>query len=260
MIFSYHNSPIYYTDQGSGPAIIFLHGFLESSTMWKEIIPHFTTSNRVITLDFPGHGKTPTIKETHSMEFFAAIVAELVAHLKIKQITVVGHSMGGYVSMAMTTLIPQQIRTLVLLASSPDSDSEARKQNRERALELVPNAKDAFVSMAISNLFNEHSRKQFSKEISEVKEEALALSVEGITAAIRGMKNRKNRTSMLKDFNNPKYMICGTNDSILPISSCETIAEATNTVLLKVTGSHMIHIEKRDEIVKLLHLIENNCV
>ncbi|HBR53652.1 MAG TPA: alpha/beta hydrolase [Flavobacteriaceae bacterium] len=260
MIFSYHHTPIYYNSQGNGPVLMLLHGFLESSTMWDSLLPEITKTYRVITFDFPGHGKTPSISKVHGMELFAEITSALLAQLGIAEATIIGHSMGGYVAMAMAEKYPGQIKKLILLNSTPAPDSQARIENRERALALVPKAKDAFVGMAITNLFNEASRIKFEKEISALKAEALTFPLEGITAAIAGMKDRKDRTMVLKSFSKPKYMICGVHDPILPIDDCKKIAEQTKTEFFSVNGSHMNHIENTTEIVKILHLIENKCI
>ncbi len=260
MIFHHNNAVIYYNVQGSGPAILLLHGFLESSTMWSQIAPEFYDRRTIITLDFPGHGKSSVVSEEHTMELFAEITRALLLHLDIKKYTVVGHSMGGYVAMAMAELFPEQIEKLVLLNSTPAEDAPERKLNRERALQLVPKAKDAFVSMAISNLFAENARILFQSEIEHLKTEALKIPVQGIIAAIKGMKNRKDRTATLKDFQKPKFMICGIEDPILPLQECRIITEHSNTRLFELKGGHMSHIENLDETVKIVHFIEFNCI
>lgn len=259
MIFHYNNSFIYYTVQGSGPALLLLHGFMESSTMWNKIASTFYETRTVITLDFPGHGNSAIVAAEHTMELFAEITNALLDHLQIETCTAVGHSMGGYVVMAMAELFPKKIEKLVLLNSTPTEDSQDRKLNRERALELVPKVKDAFVSMAISNLFSKTAHEKFQSEIEHLKAEALRMIPKGITAAIKGMKNRKDRTSVLIDFSKPKYIICGTEDPILPLQDCKTISKNTNSKLFEVEGGHMSCIEEADSIVKIVHFIENNC-
>ena len=187
-------------------------------------------------------------------------VNALLAHLTITTCTLIGHSMGGYVAMAMVELFPQKIEKLVLLNSTPAEDAPERKENRARALELVPKVKDAFVTMAIGNLFAENSRQKLTKEIARLKDEALQMTPEAITAAIKGMKNRKDRTQILKNFTKPKFMICAAQDPIIPISECKIIAKTTNSKLFEVDGGHMSHLEKLNSITKILHFIENICI
>jgi pimeloyl-ACP methyl ester carboxylesterase len=260
MIFHYHTSPIYYTLSGKGPALVLLHGFLESSTMWEMIVPEFETDHTVLTLDLPGHGKSASISETHTMECMADVLLSLLTHLNISEAIFVGHSMGGYVLMALAEVAPSKISKLVLLNSTPSEDTPERKANRERALLLVPKAKDAFVSMAISNLFSEKNRIAFASTIERSKKEALTFPLEGILAAIKGMKDREDRTHILATFSNEKHMIAALEDPILPFSDCISISEETNTPLHSVAGGHMSHVENFVKIVKIVRLIVNNCV
>lgn len=246
--------------QGSGPALLLLHGFLESSTMWTEIVQAFYKTHTVITLDFPGHGKSDVVAPEHTMEFFAEITNGLLEHLKIANCTVLGHSMGGYVAMALVELFPQRVEKLILLNSTPAEDSPKRKANRERALQLVPKTRNAFVSMAITNLFAETARTKFESEIEQLKAEALQMTTQGITAAIKGMKDRKDRTAVLKEFSKPKYLLCGTQDPILPLQECINIAKDTDSELFKLDGGHMSYIEQTVLVVKIVHFIENNCI
>ena len=109
MTFHYKNIPIHYKTFGNGPGIVLLHGFLESATMWKSLIPQLSKNKFVITIDFPGHGKSGVISEIHTMELMAEVVNELLLHLQISSATFIGHSMGGYVSLAFTELFPEKV-------------------------------------------------------------------------------------------------------------------------------------------------------
>ena len=91
----YKNTKVYYSDQGKGPAVVLLHGFLENSSMWSNLIPHLLKRNRVVTIDLLGHGKTGCIGYVHSMELMAEVVNAVLKHLRLRRIQLIGHSMGG---------------------------------------------------------------------------------------------------------------------------------------------------------------------
>lgn len=226
--------------------------------MWSKIAPKFYKTHKVITLDFPGHGKSEILSDAHTMELFAEMVISLLDHLRIEKTTLIGHSMGGYVAMAILELCPQKIEKLVLLNATPAEDSQERKENRERALQLVPKVKDAFITMAIGNLFTETHKKKFASKIETLKKEALSMTTEAIVKTIKGMKDRKDHIRTLKDFSKPKFMICGIADPILPIQECKKIAESTNSKLFELEGGHMSHLENFNILVKILHFIEKN--
>lgn len=255
MTFQFNNIPIYYNTFGNGPAIVLLHGFLESSTMWNPLISALSKNKTVVTLDFPGHGKSDVFAETHTMELLAEIVNELLKHLQISQATFVGHSMGGYVALAFAELFSEKTERLILLNSTPAADSTERKKNRNRALKVIDQNPQAYISMAIVNLFAETSREKFAVEIEALKKEALRFPMEGIKAAIKGMRDRKDRTELLKNFGKEKFMLLAEEDPILPILEARKLAETCNVSVKTIPGGHMSLIENTEAVGKYLFFI-----
>ena len=248
MTHSFKNTPIYYSVTGSGPALVLLHGFLESSTMWKSFVPSLSRKNTVITIDFPGHGKSSVIAKTHSMQLMAEVVKSVLNEVNIESAIFVGHSMGGYVALAYAELYENDIEKLVLLNSTPTADSEERKENRRRALNVIDYNAEAFISMAITNLFQEHSQQKYISDIENLKKEAIQFPVEGIKAAIQGMIDRKDRTDVLARFSKVKVMVCGNEDPIMPFSEIKLISKKTNTKLIELDSGHMSWLENKPEI------------
>ncbi len=256
MIFQYDNTSIYYEIYGKGQAIVLLHGFLESSSIWKNFIKPLSEKFTVILIDLPGHGKSDSIAETHSMELMAEVVNELLHFLKIDKAIFVGHSMGGYVALAFTELFEEKVLKLILLNSTTEADNDERIENRNRALQLLKKQKKTFIGMAISNLFSEKTRLQFLKEIEILKEEAYQFTTKGISANIKGMRDRKDRTEILKKFPRTKWIVCGHEDTIVPISISKNIARETNSEIKILPSSHMSWLENQEEIVKFLLFID----
>lgn len=251
MILNYNHTQIYYTIEGQGPAIVFLHGFLESSTMWDRFMPKIAEGKTIITIDLPGHGKSGCISETHSMELMAEVVQSVLKKNQIDIATLIGHSMGGYVALAFAELYNHKVEKLVLLNSTPAEDSEERKHNRDRAIKIIGQNSEAFISMAISNLFVESEQDQYVLEIQNMKKEANTFPIEGIIAALLGMKNRKDRTFVLKKFSKEKIMVCGLKDPLIPYKVSKLLALETGATLKNVSGGHMSHHENFNEIVKI---------
>ncbi len=254
MILNYEETPIYYKIQGKGPVVILLHGFLESSTIWDGFILKMLNEKTIVTIDLPGHGKSGCIGQVHSMELMAKVVHAIFEKHSISSAEFIGHSMGGYVILAFAEIFPNNIDKIVLLNSTPAEDSQERKQNRGRALKVVSQNPKAFISMAIGNLFPESSQEKYVSEINSLKKEALTFPLLGIAASIKGMRNRKDRSFVLKGFQKEKIMICGTNDPIIPYEVSKKLAKQTNTELKSVSGGHMSLIENLDEIVRIYTL------
>jgi pimeloyl-ACP methyl ester carboxylesterase len=160
--------------------------------------------------------------------------------------------MGGYVGLAYCEIYPTSTKNLILLNSTPAADSLQRKINRERALRLMDKSSVLFLTMVIQNLFTKDSKEKYASEIEKMKNDVLNFPIEGIKAAISGMKNRKDRTSVLKNFQGGKMMVCGRHDSLIPYKVSTTLAKETFTPIIKLNGGHMAMIENFDEIVKII--------
>ena len=256
MIIHFHHTLIYYTISGQGVPLVLLHGFLESSSMWGAFLPILSEKNKVICIDLPGHGQSGIVSETHSMELFANVVQSILEKHHISEANFMGHSMGGYVTLAFAEQFPEKINSLILLNSTSAEDSDDRKQNRERALAVIDRNPSAFISMAISNLFAEKSRTDHIKIIEQLKLEASKFPIEGIKAALRGMKNRKDRTEMLKNYEKEKYLIAGEDDPIVPLDTLSFLSKSTNTKLFTLQGGHMSSFENYEDLIKIMYFID----
>ncbi|WP_034918226.1 alpha/beta hydrolase [Gillisia sp. CAL575] len=256
MIQIYKNTPLFYSSKGTGNPLVLLHGFLESSSIWHPFIEKLSEKRQVITIDLPGHGKSGNFKETHSMELMAEVVLYILQKLEVKEVTFIGHSMGGYVSLAFCKKFPILTKGLVLLNSTPESDNEERRKNRDRAIKIIRKSKNSYISMAISNLLSVKNRELFPEQLEKLKKEALNFSEEGIIAALKGMKIRTDETSTLALYNGTKYMIAGVNDPILKFSDAEIVANKTNCIFLPLSGGHLSFIENKNEIEKIMHFID----
>lgn len=223
--------------------MVLLHGFLESSKMWNPLLSELSNNRQVITIDLPGLGESGVIAETHSMELMAEVVDTVLEHLKISTATFIGHSMGGYVTIAYAEMFPDKVEKMVLLNSTPIADSEERKETRDRALKIIDSSARSYISMAIVNWAGETSREKFSKEIELSKNLAYTFPIEGIKAALMGMRNRKDRTEVIKAFPREKYMFLAEDDPIIPIQDSLKLAKECGVKIKVVQGGHLSIIE-----------------
>lgn len=248
----YKNIKVAYTDSGKGTVLVLLHGFLENQEMWQDMIPELNKKNRVITVDLLGHGGTGCLGYVHSMEDQADMVHGVLAQLKIRKTIFIGHSMGGYVALAFAELYPDHMKGLVLMNSTARADSADRKLNRDRAIKVVKKNYTSFVRLSIDNLFSEDNRTKLTDEIEKVKLDALQTPLQGIIAALEGMKERKDREILFHFGKYPKMLILGKKDPVLNYDENKTQVENTNTELITFADGHMSHIENKAEIIKVI--------
>ncbi len=252
MTLAYKGIKINYQISGKGSALIFLHGFIENSKMWDDIIPHFANTHTCITIDLLGHGKTDCIGYIHTMEEMAYAVKVVLDHLSLKTYRLIGHSMGGYVSLACLELFPQEVIGLVLLNSTSLPDNEERKVNRTRAIEIIKKNSNAYVSMAIANLFAKENHIKFAEQIEIIKKEASKTSIQGIISALEGMKVRKDRTEVLSSFDKPKIIFAGKQDPVLTYGQSIDESKKLDTEIISFNGGHMTYLENREEFLNSL--------
>lgn len=245
----FKNTKISYTDQGKGTAVVLLHGFLENQTMWNAFVPELSKRNRIITIDLLGHGETECLGYVHTMEDQADMVHQVLHELKIRKVLLVGHSMGGYVALAFAELYPEQVKGIVLQNATSRADSPERKKNRDRAIVAVKQNYAAFIRMSITNLFSEPNRERLADRIEEVKLEALKTPLQGIVAALEGMKTRKDRELLLQQNTWPIHLILGKQDPVLNYDENVTQIEGTMVHLTTFEDGHMSHLENQHELM-----------
>lgn len=245
---------ISYQEQGSGSAVVLLHGFLEGSWMWRDVTPELAKKFRVIEIDLPGHGASDCIGYVHTMEEMAEAVFAVLQELGIRRISLVGHSMGGYVSLAFAEHYPDHVKNLVLLNSTALADSEEQKENRLRAIELVKSNHKSFVRKSVPLLFRPVNRQKKKEELNWVKEQCLLTPPQGIIAAIEGMRQRPNREVLLKFPPYPVHIIAGTKDPRISIEESRYLAVISDDVFLhELTGcGHMSYVECPTEMLKVI--------
>lgn len=258
MTIQYKGASIHFTDEGNGNPIVLLHGFLENATMWNAFIPELTKKNRIICIDLLGHGKTECLGYVHTMELMAEGVEAVLNHLNIKKCTLIGHSMGGYVALAFAEKNPDLLVGLCLMNSTALPDTDEKKQNRDRAIEAVKQNHKTFIRIAINNLFRPKNRIAFSEKIKDVINEALKTPLQGIIAALEGMKIRPDRTLILQSNNFKKMMIISKKDPVLDYNSLIAQTENTNVIVAEFPDGHMSHIENEsDFLIKIMYFIKN---
>lgn len=258
MTLKYKGININYSSAGRGTAIVLLHGFLENRSMWQPFVSKISKSHRAVTIDLLGHGKTGCLGYVHTMEDMADAVKAVLSKLRLRRIVLIGHSMGGYVSLAFAEKYPKMIKGLCLMNSTAKEDSKEKKENRDRAILAVKQNYKSFVRISVTNLFRPKNRTIFSEELNKVKEQALQTPLQGIISALEGMKIRKDRSKLIKKGRFKKLMIIGKRDPVLDYDSLYEQIENTDVKVAEFPDGHMSHIENKEVFSHtIMQFIEN---
>lgn len=254
---------VFYKTYGSAgsPVVVLLHGYLESMEIMQDLANSFSTDYFVITPDLPGHGLSGVYNKLHSMDDLAESVVKILDLNGIEKIHLVGHSMGGYVTMAFRDIFPERLLSFILLHSHCFSDSEEKKVNREKEIEMIKKGKkELIIRTNIPNIYANDNLECFSTEVERSISIAMKTPEEGIIAMLGGMKERSDRAHLLEEGGIPSLMFAGMKDNHIPVDLVERImvfARDMKRIDLKKSG-HMGFIEEKKEVVAAIREFYKN--
>ena len=242
------DTALHVADSGRGErCVVLVHGYLESMYVWDDFVPLLTPHVRVVTVDVPGHGVSQVLGEVHTMEMMADVLHGMLDALGIERATFVGHSMGGYISLAFCAKYPERMDGLVLLSSSPCPDDETKRENRRREIALVrAGKKDVLAHVAPETGFAVQNRERLKDYIEDLVEQVHVTEDEGIVALLGGMIARVDQNAMLRASRVPQLFILGRHDNYIPVEAAERFVAdnpQAQVVWLDASG-HMGFIEE----------------
>ena len=182
-------TPMHVADTERGEkCVVLLHGYLESMLVWDEFVDMLKGSMRVVTIDLPGHGVSVVNGEVHTMEYLADCVGLAMEALGIERYSVVGHSMGGYVALAMMDNYANHLENIILLSSTTSADSQEKCDRRRREIELIKAGKKNTLARLVPHAgFAPQNVKRLKDYIEDISELILITEDEGVIAILGGM-------------------------------------------------------------------------
>ncbi len=216
-------------DQGTGRAVVFLHGFPLSRAMWREQISGIGSSCRFIAPDLRGHGDSPTPDGAYTMDEMADDVVELLDALHVAEPIVLGGlSMGGYVAFSILARYPSRVRGLVLMDTRASADTPEAARDREASAQAVldANSADAVVAKMLPRLFAKSTLEEHPERVEPLRALMEKSPPRGVAGALRGMALRPDRRPMLGHISIPTLVLAGEDDVITPPDEMKDMAGA----------------------------------
>ncbi len=251
--FTYQSAEIAYHIEGNGKAVVLLHGFGEDSDIWKAQVEFLKAYCLVIVPDLPGSGQSQMLlseaggahsefEETfiHDSSFtthdsslrsqeisivdYADCIYALLTHENISSCTLLGHSMGGYITIAFAEKYPSLLNGFGLINSTAFADSEEKKKTRQKGIAFIEQyGAHAFLKTSIPNLFAANFKENHPEKINELIRMASGFTSEALQQYYRAMMARPDRTQVLVSNPLPVLFVMGTEDLAVPFS--ETIQQ-----------------------------------
>jgi len=224
---SFNNSQIYYRVEGNGQPVVLVHGFGEDSSIWDDLINRLKDKYKLIVPDLPGSGKSSTENDQLSMEYMSDCVHEVLLAEQIKSpagneskqgAIVIGHSMGGYITLAFAEKYPQLLKAFGLFHSSAFPDNEEKKEARKKSISFIrQNGAAKFIEQSTPNLFSEDFKKKHPEIVRELVDRYTNFSEAALVHYYEAMMQRPDRTEILKKFKGPILFIMGKHDAAIPL-------------------------------------------
>ncbi len=215
----YLGTTLCYTVIGDGKPVVLLHGFGEDSSIFNYQIDFLKEHCQLIVPDLPGSGASPVNNRLATMNDFAACVHAILQQENIDNCTMLGHSMGGYITLAFAEQYMALLNGFGFIHSTAFADSEEKKENRKRGIEMMQEyGSYAFLKNTTPNLFGKKFKEAYPEKIAGLIESGKQFSVDALQQYYRAMMDRPNRTQVLQGSGLPVLFIIGTEDVAAPLN------------------------------------------
>jgi pimeloyl-ACP methyl ester carboxylesterase len=208
---------IHYRKAGSGYPLLLIHGCPENGDLWQEVIDALAEECTVLIPDTPGTGESKLVSEYVNIGELAESMRAILKQEGVEKAVVAGHSMGGYIALALAAQYPEMIAGLSLVHSTATADTEEKKEARRKSISLIrKGGKEAFVKGMIPNLFAGHFKKENPGIMERQVQRAMAMEDGTMIAFNQAMIDRPDRTEVLKTASFPVQFIVGKEDGVIP--------------------------------------------
>ncbi|MGL1888328.1 MAG: alpha/beta hydrolase [Reichenbachiella sp.] len=244
------------TVSGKGPSIVFIHGFCESLNIWKAFEQLLSKQFQIVLIDLPGHGKSPLKHPDFSIDDIADQVHDELMIRGIDQYFLIGHSLGGYVSLALADLYEEHVNGLGLFSSTTFADDEDKKKVRDKVKNyILEHGVKSFMESFVAGLFAPANQKKLAREIDILKLEACNTPPESVIGYSMAMKNRPDRTAILGKFKKPVFVIAGERDMAVKLEISKKMIDLIqngDSLILKGAG-HNGFLENEKESLEFIN-------
>jgi pimeloyl-ACP methyl ester carboxylesterase len=232
-------------DIGNGTPVMLLHGFAEDGATWDNIAGPLSAHCRLIIPDLPGCGRSSDLAASSSIEDLAAAVKALLDQLGIDKCIMIGHSMGGYITLAFAEKYPDRLTALGLFHSTAYPDSEEKKAIRRKSIEFIrKNGSELFIRQSTPGLFGQYTHQHHPELIDGMVDRYIGFPPDTLIACYQAMITRPDCTAVLREFRGPVLFIIGEEDNLIPMQGAleqSHLPAVSHIHLVKNTGHEGMH-------------------
>lgn len=214
----FNGTELHYRVAGNGTPVVLIHGFGEDGTIWQNTIEHLQKEFTLLVPDLPGSGLSPMVNKDESMESLAAAVIAVMDAESVTTAPVIGHSMGGYITMAIAEKHASYAKAIGLFHSISSPDNQEKKAARRKSIGFInEHGAAAFIEQATPGLFSDEFKAKHPEIVQEITARYTNFSAAALVQYYEAMMQRPNRTAVLESFPRPVLFIMGTHDKAVPL-------------------------------------------
>ena len=242
---------LYFTDRGSGPPLLLVHGLMVTGEMFEPLLDQFATRHRVIVPDLRGHGRSRALPPPYTVRQLAADLSRLLDHLGIESTAVLGYSQGGAIVQQLALDHPEQCSRLVLACTYAFNMATPRERLEGHVVPAVVRALGPrrFAKLAVSLGAKElaQERADWLAGLMADQDRRLMVSAWKETMSFDSRKR-------LAEIACPTLVVAGSKDQAVPMHHAEMLHDAiTGSQLVVVDGArHTLIWTHPDEFVRLV--------
>jgi pimeloyl-ACP methyl ester carboxylesterase len=239
-----------YTDRGSGPALVLVHGFPLDSRIWEAQVADLSSRFRVITPDLRGFGQSKS-DASFTLESLADDLHALLQKVGALPAVLGGLSMGGYVALAYVKKYPTDLRGLLLIDTKAEGDTPEGKEGRNKMVDLVRQKGSAAVAEQMMPKMlapdTPQRRPEVARNLRSIMESCPPRTIEH---ALLAMRDRPDHSASLPSVPVPTLILVGDADAITPPAAAQGMQKAIpNSKLVTVRGAgHMTPMEQPEQV------------
>jgi pimeloyl-ACP methyl ester carboxylesterase len=208
----HEGSKLSYQVYGQGRSVILVHGFGEEANVWDGLISHLKDRYQLIVPDLPGTGDSAMIPDM-SIAGMAETIHTIVHAEELHTCTVIGHSMGGYITLAFAEKYWNHLAAYGLFHSTSYADTEEKKATRRKGMAFIrEHGAFEFLKTATPNLFSPKTKEENIALIEKQIAGLSRLTPESLVAYYEAMIGRPDRTHVLRQTRVPVLFIIGKSD------------------------------------------------
>jgi pimeloyl-ACP methyl ester carboxylesterase len=216
---SINNGNITWLDEGKGATVVLIHGFSENAGLWEMQAASLKTHYRIIIPDLPGTAAAP-LSAPLTIESMAEYVYTILLAEDIKEAVIIGHSMGGYIALALAEKYPQLLKGLGLFHSTAKADSEEKKEGRYKSIKLMEQyGAETFLRQTLPNMFSPVTKANHPAFVTAYIQMGVQCQQSALVAYYEAMRDRPDRTAVLKSCHVPVLFVIGKDDNAVPLDN-----------------------------------------